>query len=90
MPEINWKIDIGHLILLASMLIGGAIGWANLSAQMNEQARAIAALQQEYRTGHVRLVDQVADLRDKLDALRMQQMQTKTQLEDRLASGKGR
>jgi hypothetical protein len=90
MPEINWKIDVGHLLLLVSMLIGGAIGWGNLTAQMSEQARSIASLQMEWRTGHDRLIEQTNGLRDQLDALRVQQMQTKTQLDDRLALGKGR
>ena len=90
MPQVNWKIDVGHVLLLISMLIGGAIGWGNLTAQMNEQARAIAELRQEWRSGHEKLNGQVEDLRDKVDAVRIQQMQTKTQLDDRLAAGKGR
>ena len=90
MPPINWKIDVGHLLLLISMLIGGAIGWGNLTAQMNEQAKAISSMQMEWRTGHDRLIEQTNGLRDQLDALRIQQMQTKTQLDDRLALGHGR
>ena len=91
MPEINWKqIDIGHIVLFLSMIIGGAIGWGNLTAQMNEQAKAISSMQMEWRTGHERLIEQTEGLRDQLDALRVQQMQTKTQLEDRLALGHGR
>jgi hypothetical protein len=90
MPQIDWKIDVGHVLLFISMLIGGAIGWGNLTAQMNEQSKAIAELRQEWRTGHDRLVEQTNGLRDQLDVVRMQQMQTKTQLDDRLASGKGR
>ena len=57
---------------------------------MNEQARSIASLQLEWRTGHDRLIEQTNRLRDQLDALRVQQMQTKTQLDDRLALGHGR
>ena len=90
MPQVNWKIDVGHVLLFVSMIIGGAIGWGNLTAQMNEKSKAIAELKQEWRLGHEKLNGQIEDLRDEVDAVRIQQMQTKTQLDDRLAVGKGR
>jgi len=90
MPQINWKIDVGHVLLLISMLIGGAIGWGNLTAQMNEQAKTMADMRQEMRVTHEKLDGEVREIRDNVDAVRMQQIKTQTQLDDRIAQAKGR
>jgi len=72
MPEINWKLDVGHIITILALLIGGAVGWGAVNQKMEEHTRALQDMRTELTLIH-----------EKVDAISIQQAVTATQLQER-------
>ncbi len=72
MPEINWKIDLGHMITLAVLLAGMFVIWGETSAKMEESVRATAEIKQD-----------VKEIRSQVTEVQIEQARTRAEIEEK-------
>jgi hypothetical protein len=72
MPEIQWKIDFGHIITIVALIIAGAIAWGTMSNKLDQYQQAVTEIRLD-----------VKEMHSKIDDVRTQQIRTETQLEVR-------
>ena len=71
MPVVNWKIDLGHVLLAIVTVFGLAVSWGTMSTKMDDNAKAIASV--DIKVDGIAL--QVARIRD-------EQVRNSTKIED--------
>jgi predicted DNA-binding protein with PD1-like motif len=69
MPEIQWKIDLGNVITVVGLLVGGAIAWGSMSNKLDEYQKSMVSMQTE-----------IVSMHQKLDEVRYAQVKTETEL----------
>lgn len=72
MPEINWKVDVGHIITIVVVLAGMFIIWGQTSAKMDEHGRDITDIRSD-----------VKEIRSQVNVIQVEQARTKVELEIR-------
>lgn len=78
MPEITWKLDVGHILTVAALIIGMAVGWGSVTQKLDEHSRTLVNMQTEFRS-------ELNSIHSKVDAMREQQVKTDTELKIREA-----
>lgn len=72
MPEIEWKIDLGHIVTIVALIIAGATAWGAMSTKLDQ-----------YSAAQVKMEAKMDSMQRMLDLVREQQIVTKTELEYR-------
>jgi cell division protein FtsB len=76
MPQIDWKFNIGQIITIATLLIGGAMTYSRLDARVTViEERGPVSLQQSVaalNTNVAVLTTEVKSLREQIAELRAQ------------------
>lgn len=68
MPEIQWKIDLGHIVTIVALIISGAIAWGTMSNKMDQYQQTMTELRLDMKEMHIK-VDEVRTQQIRVEAI---------------------
>jgi hypothetical protein len=79
MPTIEWKLDAGHILTIAVLLVGMAVTWGATQTKLEANGAALADMKA-----------QITELRVKVDRIRDEQVRNTTLLDEQVQGSKAK